>query len=141
MELQLTRDARRFAALAGAMLASRIELNVPATVLGQVMHGEYPDAAPLFACGLDEHGDVAFVALRTPPWPMLVGAITPPPPRALIGLWLEEDPELPGVTGEPDLAGPISAAWEQLTGGTVRRRMAAGMHALSEVTGPSRHWR
>lgn len=138
MQLRLTRDAQHFSGLAGAMLAARIELNVPATVLGQVLDGAHPGPAPLFAYGRDDSGEVAFAALRTPPWPMLASTIEPPAPRELLRLWLAEDPELPGVTGAPGVAGAISSAWEELTGGTARRRMAGAMHALSEVTGPPR---
>ncbi|MCW3032946.1 MAG: hypothetical protein QOK19_886 [Solirubrobacteraceae bacterium] len=138
MELHLTRDAHQFATLAGPLLAARIELNVHATVLSQVLDGAHPEPPPLFAYGVGNLGRVTFAALRTPPWPMLACAIDAPAPRELVRLWLAEDPDLPGVTGEPMLAGAISTAWEELTGRAARRRMAAAMHALSEVTGPPR---
>ena len=138
MQLHLTRDPARFDQLAGPLLAGRIELNVIATVLGQAVRGEHREQPPLFAYGLDDRGEVAFAALRTPPWMMLASGIDPPSASELLALWCSEDPELPGVSGEPAVAGAIATAWQRRTGGTARVRMSAAMHALTEVTGPAR---
>jgi predicted GNAT family acetyltransferase len=138
MELHLTRDAASFGELAGPLLTRRIELNVIATVLDQAVRGEHSQEAPLFAYGLDDRGEVAFAALRTPPWMMLASGIEPPSATELLSLWMSDDPELPGVSGEPAVAGAIAAAWQRLTGGTERVRMSAAMHVLTEVTGPAR---
>ena len=106
MRIALTRDAEEFTRLAGGMLEQRIERNLLATVLSNILQGGYSDAQPLFARGIDDDGQTRFAAMRTPPWPMLATELEPEAAPDLIAAWLEVDPELPGVGGVPtDLAG------------------------------------
>jgi predicted GNAT family acetyltransferase len=138
MRVQLTRDAARFAEIVGPMLAARIESNIAATVLDQIVRGEHSGPPPLFAYGLDAAGEVTLAALRTPPWPLLASAIRPPDAGELVERWLAADPQLPGVSGEPALARAIAAAWAERTARPTRLRMSDALHILTEVVGPAR---
>ena len=133
----LTRDAREFRARTERLLSARLECNILATVLMNVLQGLHCD--PLFAYGLAETGDeVAFAALRTPPWPLLASPLAGADADELVELWLREDPDVPGVSGVPETTGAIGAAWARLTGGVTRRTMSEGMHVLEEVRDPPR---
>ena len=59
----------------------------------------------MFATRVDYCGAVQAAALRTPPWPLLATGIDPSDADKLLSAWLAEDPEPPGVTGEPVTAG------------------------------------
>lgn len=138
LRFELTRDARAFAARAEGFLAARIERNVLATVLSNVLSGRSAGRDPLFAGGVDERGQLRAVALRTPPWPLLATDIDVGDADALLGSWLCADPEPPGVNGQPVTARAIAAAWATRTGGRTRLRMREAMHALEEVRDPPR---
>lgn len=138
MRLVLTRDPREFATRISGFLEARIERNVAATVLRNLLGGDYPDTGSLFGYGLDGDGDVALAVLRAPPWPLLATDARPAAARELMSRWLEADPEVPGVTGLPDTARGLAAAWCELTGGTSRCAIREAMHVLTEVQGPQR---
>lgn len=136
MKIALTRDPEEFARLAGGMLEQRIERNLLATVLANTLRGAYSDAQPLFARGIDEDEQTRFVAIRTPPWPMLASELDPKAAPDLVKAWLEADPELPGVGGVPTTSRAIAEAWSDATGGLVRCQMREAMHVLEQVEGP-----
>lgn len=133
-----TREVESFAADAERFLAARIERNVLATVLMNVVSGRFAGSAPLFATGIDSRGELQAVALRTPPWPLLATDIDVRDADALVGAWLCEDPELPGVNGQPVTARAIAAAWSARTRGRTSIRMREAMHTLAEVRDPPR---
>jgi GNAT superfamily N-acetyltransferase len=136
----VTRNAEEFASRAGPLLEARIECNLLATVLGNVLDhvGGYTDSAPVFAWGLDGADRVQFAALRTPPRCMLASEIDVRWAPSLVGAWLEVDPELPGVDSVPATARAVATAWGEHTGGRTRCRMSEAMHALEEVRDPPR---
>jgi predicted GNAT family acetyltransferase len=134
----LTQDPEKFAKRAEQLLASRLECNVLATVLNSVLDGAHREAPPQFATGVNPDGEVAFAALRTPPFPLLVSPLDPVDADRLVELWLEVDPEIPGVSGVPDTASAIGAAWARRTGGEARRTFEEAMHVLTEVKDPPR---
>ena len=139
MRFVLTRDAREFAARTDALLASRIECNMLATILMSLLDGANRELAPLFVYGLAEAGDTSFAAMRTPPWPLITSPLEPADASGeLIDLWLEADPEVTTVSGVPDTARAIAAAWAGATGGTTRTTMHEAMHVLAEVHDPPR---
>ncbi len=137
MRFVLTRDAAEFASRSERLFSERIECNVIATVLMNVLDGAHSDSSALFGYGLTEGGEVRFAALRTPPWPLLASPLEEGA-GDLVELWLEEDPEVQGVTSVPATARAIAAAWEQHTGGTSRRTIREAMHILEEVRDPPR---
>jgi predicted GNAT family acetyltransferase len=131
----LTRDPEQVAAQALEFVAGAIERNVHATVL---MNAVEQGSEGLYCYGLDADGAVAYVGLRTPPWPLLTSELAPPLAGELVQAWLREDPECNGVSGLPGSARAIANAWASLTGGTTRVRMSNAMFALSWVRDPPR---
>ncbi|MBV9796672.1 MAG: GNAT family N-acetyltransferase [Solirubrobacterales bacterium] len=138
MRLVLTRDPGKFAARAQTFLSERIERNVLATVLMNVLDGGHTAARPLFAYGVAEDGEVGYAALRTPPRFMLTSELGAPAADRLVPEWLEQDPELPGVGGPADSARAIAAAWSRCTGAPTSVAMREAMHVLDRVHDPPR---
>jgi predicted GNAT family acetyltransferase len=139
MRMVLTRDPDEFAARAQTFLSERIERNVLATVLINVLEGAHANLAPLFGYGLGESGEVSCAALRTPPWFMLAAEIdSPAVADRLVQAWLREDPELPGAGGPPSSARAIAAAWTRHTGTATSLAMREAMHVLDQVRDPPR---
>jgi predicted GNAT family acetyltransferase len=134
----LTRDAEEFAERTEGLLSARLECNVLATVLMTVLDGSHGDPPPLFAIGITAGDEVSFAAMRTPPWPLLTSPLVPGGAEDLVDLWLEADPDVAGVSGVPDTARGIAAAWERRTGGTSRRTFSEAMHVLEQVQEPPR---
>ena len=117
---------------------SAAERDQIATVLLNVLSGRFAGGAPLFAAGVDDRGELRAAALRTPPWPLLATDIDPSDADNLLSTWLLEDPEPPGVTGQPVTARAIAAAWAAKTWGRTRCNMREVMHMLEEVSNPPR---
>ena len=138
MRWELESDLRAFDARVRPLLEARIENNVPATVLSGRLHGQYPSAPPVLAVGVDDGGAVAAAALRTPPWLMLCTPIEAADAAALLDLWLEHDPGVPGVNGLRATADTIAADWARRTGGTDQTRTAMAMHSVTHVVDPPR---
>jgi predicted GNAT family acetyltransferase len=134
----LTRDPKEFAAQATPFLSGRVECNVLMTVLMNVLDGVYPRSSPLFAYGLDDGGAVGYAAVRTPPWSLISSALDPYLAPRLLEMWVKDDPELPGVSGQPTTAQGIAAAWTALTGAPTHCTMREAMHVLRTVIDPSR---
>jgi RimJ/RimL family protein N-acetyltransferase len=136
----LSRDAEEFAARTERLLSSRIECNVLATVLMSVLNGPHREPPPLFLYGLAdrERDEVSFAAMRTPPFPLLTSPLRGADADELMDQWLRVDPELSSVSGPPDTARAIAAAWARSTGGTPRCTMREAMHVLDEVRDPPR---
>jgi predicted GNAT family acetyltransferase len=70
------------------------------------------------------------------PWPMLCTGFGPEDADALLGLWLERDPDLAGVNALLKTARGVADAWARRTGGSTRCRTAMAMHSLQTVTDP-----
>ncbi|MDQ6608015.1 MAG: GNAT family N-acetyltransferase [Actinomycetota bacterium] len=133
MEIVTTRDAREFDRVAGPFLAQRLQTNVPAGILINILDGRFAAGRPVFAYGLGDRGGLRFAALRTPPWPLLCSELDGAGAEALLDSWLREDPGLPGVSALPATARTIAAAWRRRRPGTVRLRRSEAMHALERV--------
>ncbi len=138
MDIVITRDAREFERVAGPFLAQRLECNVLATTLINILDRHFADAGPIFAYGLGEPGDVCFAALRTPPWPLLCSGLDAAGAEQLLDVWLDQDPALPGVSAPAATARAIGDAWRRRRPGTLRVRMSEAMHALERVLDPPR---
>ncbi len=140
MRLVLTRDAHEFAARTERLLSARLECNVLATVLISVMDGAHRERGPMFVYGQrDDAGEEAvFAAMRTPPFPLLTSPLDEGSADELVELWLQADADLSTVSGVPDTARAIAAAWAQRTGGTTHCKMSEAMHVLEHVRDPPR---
>jgi hypothetical protein len=88
--------------------------------------------------GLDDDATVVAAALRTPPWPMLASGFDEAVADEMLGEWIAQDPELPGVSAQPATARAIATAWERRTGGRASCRMREAMHSLTDVRDPPR---
>jgi RimJ/RimL family protein N-acetyltransferase len=135
----VTRDPTEFAERTERLLLERIECNVLATVLMNVLDGVHADSRATLAYGVgDGDGDeVRFAALRTPPHPLIASPLEGGAAEFL-DLWLRADPGLDGVTSVPDTARAIAAAWTERTGGTARLALREAIHILDEVRDPPR---
>lgn len=133
----LTQSADELADRAGDLLASRIEHNILATVLENARRGVLSGAAH-FAYVEGEEGVVTAAALRTPPRRMLASTMDAATADALMGAWLDGDPELPGVGAPRAVAQSLARAWEQRTGGRTTLAVAEALHTLDRVRDPVR---
>jgi hypothetical protein len=137
MRFVLTHDPAEFAVRTQRLFSERIECNVLATVLLNVLDGARADSSAVLVYGLGDDGEVRFAALRTPPHPLIVSPLEGSASE-FVKLWLQADPELDGVTGVPETSQAIASAWEKQTGGTARRALREAMHILDEVRDPPR---
>ncbi len=138
MRWELEPDLAAFDARVRPLLEAHIENNVAATVLAGTVQGQFRMSPPVLAVGVEDTGAVAAAALRTAPWPMLSTPVGPDDAEALIQLWLEHDPGLPGINALLDTARSVSAAWARRSGGSERCRIAMAMHSLTTVEDPPR---
>jgi RimJ/RimL family protein N-acetyltransferase len=138
VRFELTRNPREFVARAGELLERRIEENVLATVTYDVLAGRRFDSPPLFGLGLDSEDRVSWIAVRTPPLPMLASELGAADAPELIDVWLDEDPDVPGVNALPATCRAIADAWSARTGGSSMCRIRMAMHQLDRVIDPPR---
>ena len=138
MALRITRDLNEFVARAEPLLTGPIEHNQLATTVIKARHGAWGHEAPLFAYEAGADGEVHYVALRTPPWPMLTGLAGSVDADELMRLWLAEDAGLTGVIGESRSASAIASAWERASGGEAALSTRTALHVLEEVIEPAR---
>ena len=107
-------------------------------MLRNVLEGVHDDAEPRFAYRCGDGGVTEVAALRTPPWGLLVSELAPAQAAPFLARWLQDDPDLPGVSALPQTARAIAAAWSAHTGRATSCRMREAMHALREVRDPPR---
>jgi uncharacterized protein len=139
MRFVLIRDPEEFAARTERLLQARLECNVLATVLLTVLEGAHRDPPPAFVIGLSPDDEVSFAAMRTPPWPLLTSPLeSSDDAESLVQQWLQFDPDVSSVTGVPETARAIAAAWSHATGGSSRATMSEAMHVLDHVHDPPR---
>jgi predicted GNAT family acetyltransferase len=119
-------------------LEARIERHVQASLIVRARAGGLGSTQPLFAWGERDDDEIAFFAMRIPPWPMLVSELDARAAGDLMELWLQHDPEPPGVNGTPQAARAAAAAWERSSGGHASAGPREAMHVLSEVVHPPR---
>lgn len=132
---ELEPDLAVFDARVRPLLEAHIENNVVATVLTGTIQGQFHASPPLLAVGI-EGGAVMAAALRTAPWPMLCTPVDAADAAALVDLWLEHDPDLPGINALLATARAVAGAWAERTGGSDQCRTAMAMHSLTNVVDP-----
>ena len=128
------RSAERFEAGAGPFLCSRLEHNILATVLASARRHPVPD--DLFAIVTDREGEVVAAALRVGARRLLASVMDESAAVALLGAWLPDDPELPGVAAPAAVAGWLVNEWERRTGRSAALVMAEALHTLERVRAP-----
>jgi RimJ/RimL family protein N-acetyltransferase len=136
VQIAFSRNLAELPADVDAFLAARVERHVQASLLVHARAGRVSGQEPLFAWACRDDDGISFFAMRTPPWPLLVSELNDSAAEALMKLWLSEDPAPPGVTGVPETARAVAAAWENATYGRSSCRMREAMHLLRDVVDP-----
>jgi uncharacterized protein len=136
MRFELVEDTEAFASRAWPFITERLSRNMLGTLLVDVRAGRYDDVERRLALGIGDGGEVAWVGIRTPPHYLLTSDLDPGTVGELVDWWLGFDPEVPGVDGPPETAGPIAIAWAERTGGAARLTLSEAMHELEQVTDP-----
>ena len=100
---------------------------------------ETPDAYPTrFLWTVEANGEVAWAAVMTPPFNLVVAQPTEPQVLEFAAQALhEQDITLPGVTGALPEVDEFAAPWEHVTGARRRKRMAQGIYAVETPQLPS----
>lgn len=98
-----------------------------------------PDA--LWLRVLDERDNLVLVALRTPPFPLLIAeptaeATAPTAVDSLVDHLLTAQPDLPGVSGPVPVVQRFVDRWSTATGGTPTRSRSSRLFRLDGLTPP-----
>ena len=138
MDLQIYDDPRAFRALADPFYGTdTFRHTIALTVMARFL-GVPRDEAPIMGT-LHDNGELIGVALRTPPWPVIVSGLPTDPGLvdSFLTQWLEADPGMPGVSGPIENAQPVADAWIRQTGGTTKVRLASRLFRLGELVPPT----
>lgn len=138
MDLQIYDDPRAFRALADPFYgADTFRHTIALTVMARFL-GVPREPAPIMGT-LHDNGELVGVALRTPPWPVIVSGL-PADPRlvdSFLTQWLAADPDMPGVSGPTENAQLVADAWVRRTGGGTKVRLASRLFRLGELVPPT----
>lgn len=140
MNLRTFASAAEFLDAVGpTLVASEAENSLPLGIALRVREGyRYGPEAPFFAC-VEQGRDVPLVALRTPPYNILLCAEAANP-RA-IGLLVRHfaaaGAVLPGMQGRTAVATAFAEAWKAETGMTWSVTTEQRLYRLTEVTPPA----
>lgn len=96
---------------------------------------EYGTEDPWFV-SLEEDREVRALAVRTPPYKLLVAAFSGDPSQTAKQLVTEASStfeEIPGVVGEPEIADPFARTWCAAQGCSIKDTMKQRVYSLSEV--------
>lgn len=139
MDVRTYQDPERFRALATPFYGKdTLRHTVALTVMGRFLGSEGSTTAKM-ATLHDDQGDLIGVALRTPPWPMIVSGL-PTDPVLLdefVTQWFEFDPETPGANGPLENVDAVRAAWVRRVGGATHQKMANRLFKLGELVPPA----
>jgi predicted GNAT family acetyltransferase len=132
-------DPVRFAARVMPFLERDVAHNVLATILLGVLESRGVGAPPILLSASDGSGEVAVVALRTPPLPMICTELSNPESDAarLLDAWRQVDPDVPGVNAPRRSARALAIALPRRPGQTASLRRATQLHALTRVNEPA----
>jgi RimJ/RimL family protein N-acetyltransferase len=139
MDLQLHEDPRAFRALADPFYGTdTFRHTVALTVMPRFLGVERPEP-PIMGTLHDDDGELIGVALRTPPWPLIVSGLPTDPDllESFLTQWLVADPNLPGVSGPLENTEAVGAAWTKHTGGGTKVRLASRLFRLGELVPPT----
>lgn len=141
MELRRYGDVDAFAARGTPHLLEReAEHNLELGVLDGLRHGQYDLARPLLLL-IEEADEVRGVALRTPPYGLLLSSALPQAGAADVADWLlaSTDPvtEIPGVQAESSVAASFVEAWHRAGGTPLEVYREERIYALTSVRPPS----
>jgi GNAT superfamily N-acetyltransferase len=140
MAWQLTEDVETYLSAAGAILRARpAENTVMLTAAAAVRSrgpGAFGDAAPLFGWQADPDGAVTAAFLHTPPFPVVLTAMTDGHAAALAAELAARGHRPAGVNAAPEPATAFAAAWQDRTGQAARAGMRMRLYALGQLLPP-----
>jgi hypothetical protein len=139
MDLQRYDDVEAFARAAEPFLAAReAEHNLPLGILTGLRRQPAMYGTPPYLAVVAEGADVIAVALRTPPFNVILSLI-PEAARApealdlLVADLATDQPDLTGVLGPSALSRDFAARWQTRTGRGYRQAMSERIYQLSTV--------
>jgi len=140
MAWQLTEDVGTYLAAAGGFLRARpAENTVILTAAAAVRArgaGAFGGSGPLFGWHAEPDGTVAAAFLHTPPFPVVLTAMTDRRAAALAAGLAARGHRPAGVTAGPGPAQVFAAAWQQHTGQAARTGMRMRLYALGRLLPP-----
>jgi predicted GNAT family acetyltransferase len=133
MEVVRLDDATAFLAEAGPLLlADEARHNLILGIAGTIR--DTPDLYPLRSLWLVRHaGEVVAVALRTPPYNLILAKPRSTPALAALAEAVAGAEEIPGVTGTEPEVHEFVELWSQHSGLRGRVNMRQGVYALDQV--------
>jgi GNAT superfamily N-acetyltransferase len=140
MELTRFATADALLAVAGAYLAEReAEHNLPLGILDtlRVQPDLYPE--PPYLAVVRDRGRIALVAIRTPPYGIVLSESGVRPDRerdaitTLVDDLLAAAPDLPTALGAPRLVAPLVERWSAATGRPARLELEERIYRLGRV--------
>ncbi len=140
MAWQLTEDLGTYLAAAGGFLRAHPAQNTIMLTAAEAIRVRGPGAfggpAPLFGWQAEPDGALAAAFLHTPPYPVVLTAMTAARAANLAAELAGRGRKVPGVnaTGEPGSA--FAAAWQERTGQPARTAMRMRLYALAELLPP-----
>jgi GNAT superfamily N-acetyltransferase len=138
MDLRLYEDQRAFRAIAEPFFAADpLRHTVALTAMVRFFGMERP-APPRMGTLHGADGAVVGVALRTPPWPLIVSGLPTEPEviETFLTRWLEYDPELPGVSGPREKAEAFADVWARRVGVPAEETLTGRLFRLGELIPP-----
>jgi predicted GNAT family acetyltransferase len=139
MNLRTFETASEFLDVVGpTWFESEAEDSLPLGIALRVRDGHrYGDEPPFFAC-VEQAGRLPLIALRTPPYNLVLSAREPEPEALSLvaGHLNAHGGALPGVQGRVGVAGAFAETWKNLTGTDWTVSMEQRLYKLTHVTRP-----
>lgn len=123
--------------ISGTLMRHEAENNLVLGVLANLIAGEYSDIQPYMAIYQGD-GEIQAAALCTPPWPVLVSYVDPPPGSKILKSILADmektlQDDFTGLTGNKEFVSSLVSQWEEETGKEALLKMAMRIYKLEKV--------
>ncbi len=140
MAWQLTEDLGTYLAAAGGFLRAHAAQNTIMLTAAEAIRARGPGAfggtAPLFGWQAEPDGALAAAFLHTPPYPVVLTAMTAARAASLAAELAGRGRQVPGVNATDEPGSAFAAAWQERTGQPARTAMRMRLYALAELLPP-----
>jgi predicted GNAT family acetyltransferase len=140
MAWQLTEDVETYVAAAGGFLRARPAENTVILTAAAAVRirgaGAFGGSDPLFGWHAEPDGTVAAAFLHTPPFPVVLSAMSGGHAGALAANLAARGHQPPGVNAALGPATAFAAAWQEHTGQAARTGMQMRLYALGRLLPP-----
>ena len=134
MQLHQFDKIEEFWHCAGAyLLRHEAENSVLLGVAHTLLHNPARYPHPPYLAVIEANGDILAVALRTPPYKLLLSKAKNLDALTLVAQDLQDREQLPGVMGLVPEVETFLQPWQKLTGQSYQREVAMGIHQLAAV--------